>query len=137
MPHPSSLTCPLSKILHSKILINQGNKQEAIELLSSIENSAEKETTKAEINFLLAEAHKDNKDLRSAAESYLKITDPKNSNAAAFNAALVDLMDTEKLDHIIDPQILTKVKDNNLKGNLMLERGLLLASVLIIWLRLH
>ena len=61
-----------SKILHSKILINQGNKQEAIELLSSIENSADKETTKAEINFLLAEAHKDNKDLRSAAENYLK-----------------------------------------------------------------
>lgn len=117
-----------SKILHSKILINQGNKQEAIELLSSIENSADKETTKAEINFLLAEAHKDNKDLRSAAESYLKITDPKNSNAAAFNAVLIDLMNTEKLDHIIDPQILTKVKDNNLKGNLMLERGLLLAS---------
>lgn len=117
-----------SKILHSKILINQGDKQEAIELLSSIENSADKETTKAEINFLLAEAHKDNKDLRSATESYLNITDPKNSNAAAFNAALVDLMDPEKSDHIIDPQILTKVKDNNLKGNLMLERGLLLAS---------
>jgi len=116
-----------SKILQSRILIEQGNMQEAIETLSPLENSVENKSTKSEINFLLAEAHKENKDLRSATESYLNITDSTNLNGAAFNAALADLMDSE-IDHLIDPQILTKVKDNYLKGNLILERGLLLAA---------
>ena len=117
-----------SKILHGKILILNKSYQEAIELLASINNVAQDQYNRSEINFLLAEAHKKNNDIRSATESYLNVADPKNKDSAKFNAALIEMLNDDKSDNKLENQLISTIQNNNVKGNVLLERGLLLAS---------
>ena len=117
-----------SKILHGKILIINKSYQEAIELLNSINNVAQDQYSSSEINFLLAEAHNKNSDIRSATESYLNVKDPTNKDSAKFNAALIEMLNNEKSDNDLDNQLISTIQNNNIKGNALLERGLLLAS---------
>ena len=76
----------------------------------------------------MAEAHKKNNDIRSATESYLNVADPKNEDSAKFNAALIEMLNDDKSDNKLDNQLISTIQNNNVKGNVLLERGLMLAS---------
>ena len=107
------------------MIINE-NYQSAIELLNSLNNTVQDQFIASEISFLLAEAHKNN-DIRSATESYLTVKNSDSSDAALFNAALLDLF-ANRENSELNYQIVSRIVNKSVKGNIMLERGLLLTS---------
>ena len=117
-----------SKILLGRVLIINENYQSAIELLNSLNNTVQDQFIASEISFLLAEAHKKNNDIRSATESYLTVKNSDNSDAALFNAALLDLFANKENKSELNNQIVSRIVNKTVKGNIMLERGLLLTS---------
>ena len=103
------------------MIINE-NYQSAIELLNSLNNTVQDQFIASEISFLLAEAHKKNNDILSATESYLTVKNSDNSDAALFNAALLDLFANKEKNSELNYQIVSRIVNKSVKGNIMLEK---------------